>query len=67
MSEQTKTKKSPVKDFLARMGILGELLGYLWAAKLWWMIPMVVLLILFAILIILGSTGAGGPLIYTLF
>lgn len=67
MTEKSQIKKSPIKDFFARMGIIGELLGYLWAAKLWWMIPMVILLILFAILIILGSTGSGGPLIYTLF
>lgn len=68
MSEQQPTKKNqPVRDFLMRMGILGELLAYLWSARLYWMIPMVVMLILFAVLIILGSAGAGGPLIYTLF
>ncbi len=68
MTEQpTGNKNQPVQDFLTRMGILGELLAYLWSARLYWMIPMVVLLILFAVLIILGSTGTGGPLIYTLF
>lgn len=68
MSEQPTGKKNqPVQDFLTRLGILGELLSYLWAARLYWMIPMVVMLILFAVLIILGSAGVGGPLIYTLF
>ncbi|PJF40781.1 MAG: hypothetical protein CUN55_12355 [Phototrophicales bacterium] len=68
MQEKPSYKNNrPIQDFLTRLGILGELLSYLWAARLYWMLPMVVMLILFAVLIILGSTGAGGPLIYTLF
>ena len=50
-----------------RMGILGELLGFLWRRKLYWMIPMVLTLFIFAIIIILGSSGPGGVFIYTLF
>lgn len=60
-------KRNPIKDFLTRLGILGELLSYLWAAKMWWMIPMVIMLIIFAIFIILGSAGSGSHFIYTLF
>jgi hypothetical protein len=63
----TPRKSSPFRDFAGRLGILGELLLYLWAARLWWMIPMIILLILTAILIFLGSTGSGGSLVYTLF
>jgi hypothetical protein len=70
VSEQTKpqaTKHTLIKDFVSRLGILGELLSYLWAAKLWWMIPMVIMLIIFALFIIFGSAGSGGQFIYTLF
>ncbi|MBZ0283314.1 MAG: DUF5989 family protein [Anaerolineae bacterium] len=49
------------------MGILGELIQFLWQRKLYWLIPMVLTLILFAILIILGSNPATQPFIYTLF
>jgi hypothetical protein len=49
------------------MGILGELLGFLWARKLYWLIPMIVVLLVFAVLIILGSAGPAAPFIYTLF
>ncbi|MEW6580004.1 MAG: DUF5989 family protein [Chloroflexota bacterium] len=50
-----------------RLGILGELFSFLWAAKMWWLIPMIIALIAFALLIVLGSASGGGPLIYTLF
>jgi drug/metabolite transporter superfamily protein YnfA len=49
------------------MGIVGEFLKFLWARKLWWLIPMVVVLLVFGILIIFASTSGLGPLIYTLF
>jgi len=56
-----------MRDIIARMGILGELLQFLWQRKLYWLIPMIITLILFAILIILGSNPATQPFIYTLF
>jgi hypothetical protein len=56
-----------MRDFVARMGILGELLQFLWRRKLYWLIPMILTLIVFAILIILGSNPGTAPFIYTLF
>jgi hypothetical protein len=56
-----------VSDFTSRLGIVGELLGFLWRAKMWWMIPMVVALVVFALIIALASAGPAGPMIYTLF
>ncbi len=50
-----------------RLGILGELFAFLWAAKMWWLIPMIIALIIFGALILFGSASGGGPLIYTLF
>ena len=66
MNEQ-QSQSRPLRDFISRLGILGELLRYLWSAKMWWMIPLVVMLIVFAVLIVLGSTGSGGSFLYTLF
>ncbi len=57
----------PLSGIRARLGILGELFAFLWAAKMWWLIPMIVVLIIFALLIVLGTASGGGPLIYTLF
>ncbi len=56
-----------LSNLRTRFGILGELFAFLWAAKMWWLIPMVIALIVFALLIVLGSASGGGPLIYTLF
>lgn len=44
-----------------------ELMGFLWHRKLWWLMPMIVVLMIFVVLIILGSTAGVGPFIYTLF
>jgi len=49
------------------MGIVGELMGFLWRAKMWWLIPMVVALLIFAVIIALAGAGPAGPMIYTLF
>ncbi len=64
---ETKSRAGMFSGVRARLGILGELFAFLWAAKMWWLIPMVIALIAFALLIVLGSASGGGPLIYTLF
>lgn len=56
-----------MEDFAARMGVIGELMGFLWKRKLYWLIPMMVTLIVFAAFIILGSNPVTQPFIYTLF
>lgn len=56
-----------MRDLVARMGILGELLQFLWRRKLYWLIPMIVVLALFIVLIILGSNPATAPFIYPMF
>jgi len=55
------------KGVLSRMGILGELLRFLWRRKLWWLIPLIVMLILFVILLVAAQGSALAPFIYTLF
>ena len=50
-----------------RFGIAGELLSFFWANKRWWMVPMVVVLLLFGALVILAQSSAIAPFIYTLF
>lgn len=50
-----------------RLGIVGELFMFLGKRKLWWMIPMFVILIGFGVILILAQTTPLGPFIYTLF
>lgn len=49
------------------LGVIGEFLGFLWARKLWWLIPMVVVLLVFAIVLVFTATNPLGPFIYTIF
>jgi hypothetical protein len=50
-----------------RMGIVGELFSFLWQRKLWWLIPMIVVIVLFGVLLIFAQGSAVAPFIYTLF
>jgi hypothetical protein len=56
-----------VRQALGRLGIVGELFVFLWRRKLWWLIPMVAVLILFGLLLIFAQASAVAPFIYTLF
>ena len=47
--------------------IMGELLGFLWKQKLWWLIPMVTVLLLFGILLFFVQGLPIAPFVYTLF
>ncbi|OFW30257.1 MAG: hypothetical protein A3I00_05320 [Betaproteobacteria bacterium RIFCSPLOWO2_02_FULL_64_12] len=56
-----------VRKALSRLGIMGELLQFMWQRKLWWMMPMVIVLLLVGILLIFAQSSAIAPFIYTLF
>lgn len=52
----------------SRAGVVAELFGFLWKRKMWWLIPMIVMLMLVGLLLILASASpALAPFIYTLF
>jgi hypothetical protein len=55
------------KKFLAKLGIFGELLTFLWLRKLWWLIPMVIVLVLFGLVLIFTQGSVVAPFIYSLF
>ncbi len=56
-----------MQNVTSRIGVVGELFRFLWARKLWWLIPMILLLIVIGVLVIAGSTGVLSPFIYSLF
>lgn len=45
----------------------GELLRFFMKNKIWWLMPMIVVLLVFGILIVVAESSALGPLIYSLF
>jgi hypothetical protein len=56
-----------IRTMLVNFKVGGELLRFLWQRKLWWLIPMVIVLIALALLLMFASTSGMGPFIYTLF
>ena len=50
-----------------KLSTSGELLLYLWQAKRWWLIPVVLVLLAFGLIVAIGQTSALAPIIYTLF
>jgi len=59
--------KAFLRSMSSNLGVVGELLSFLWARKLWWLIPMITMLLLFGLLLIFASTSGLAPFIYTLF
>jgi len=50
-----------------RSSIIKELFAFLWQAKLWWLIPMIIIFLIFGLLIIFTEGSALAPFLYTLF
>ena len=55
------------RELTDKLGIAGELLAFLWMRKMWWLIPLVVVLLVLGIVIVVGAATGVGPFIYTLF
>lgn len=55
------------RSMSSNFGVVGELLSFLWARKLWWLIPMITVLLVFGLLLIFASASGLAPFIYTLF
>ena len=51
----------------SNFSIVTELFEFLWKRKMWWLIPIVIVLVLFGFLMIFTQGTAIGPFIYTLF
>jgi hypothetical protein len=49
------------------MSFLGDLWGFLKTRKKFWLLPIILVLLLFGLLIVLTSGSAIAPFIYTLF
>lgn len=58
-----KKRASSIRE---RLGIVGEFLAFLWERKLYWMIPIFLMLILIGGLILFAQSSALSPFVYTL-
>lgn len=66
MTERDKTTFEKAASETRDVGLLAELWGFLNATKKWWLLPIVLVIVVFSLLIFLSGTGAA-PFIYTLF
>ena len=55
------------RNLSARLGIARDLLGFFWRRKVWWMTPLVLVILVCGLLVILGQSSAISAFIYTLF
>jgi hypothetical protein len=59
--------KAFFQGMITNTGVVGEVLQFLWARKLWWLIPMVSVLLLMGLLLFFATASGVAPFIYTLF
>lgn len=59
--------KTRLRKLATRTGAVAELLGHLWEQKLWWLVPMVVVLVFVGVLLVFAQGSALAPFVYTLF
>jgi uncharacterized membrane protein len=50
-----------------RLDVAGELIGFFWQRRLYWMIPIVLVLLGFGLLMVAAQGTALSPFIYALF
>ena len=56
-----------LKSIGSRLGVVGEVFAFLWKRKLWWLMPMVFILVVFGLLMVFAQASGIAPFIYTLF
>ena len=66
MSDRLQSEFEKLSANRKERGLIGEFWGFLNENKKWWLLPIILVLLLFGILILLAGTGAA-PFIYTLF
>jgi hypothetical protein len=55
-----------VKNIKNRGGETGDLIAFLWKAKLWFLIPFIVIFVIFATILFFAQATGVAPFIYTL-
>lgn len=55
------------RRFLSRLDISKSLFRFLWQERMWWMVPLVGVLLVMGALLLVAQQSALAPFIYTLF
>jgi hypothetical protein len=66
MSTQAQSEFEKIAAEQPNASLIGEFVGFLRANKKWWLLPILIVLLGFGVLMLLSSSAAA-PFIYTLF
>jgi uncharacterized membrane protein len=55
------------RSMTSNFSVVGDLLRFFWERRLWWLIPMISVLLVIGLLLIFATASGIGPFIYTLF
>jgi len=55
------------RNVVGGVSTIRELFGFLWARKLWWIVPFVITLLVVAVLLLVGEATGIAPFVYTMF
>lgn len=56
-----------IRNFGAKLGVIGDLFAFFWKNKKWWLIPVVFVLVAIGLVLVFSQSSAIGPFIYSLF
>ena len=56
-----------LRSISSRFSVIGEMFSFLWKRKLWWLMPMILVLVVFGLLMVFAQASGIAPFIYTLF
>ncbi len=52
---------------MSQLQVIKSMLRFLWKKKVWWLFPIIAMLIIVTILIIIGQNSVLSPFVYALF
>ena len=56
-----------IRNLRRRFALVEEMWTFLWTRKVWWMAPLLLMLLLLSLLVVFTEGSALAPFIYTLF
>ena len=56
-----------LEKFKSKIVTIKEFIGFLWERKLWWLIPMILLLLVIGLVLVISHGTVFAPFIYVLF
>lgn len=59
--------KNFFRAMITNTGVAGEILAFLWQRKLWWLIPMISMLLLLGLLLVFVSGSGLSVFLYPIF